>query len=323
MLAEYLASPAKQISNIMQTLKYVSGFSGWTTVIFLFIFQATQAQKTDKIEQILAHLHDPHSKQVLVAAHRGDWFWAPENSLQAFQNCMDIGVDIIELDVRLSKDNVPVVIHDLTLNRTTTGTGRVADWSLDSLKTLYLKDATGVVTEDRIPTLEEALYLTKNKIIVYLDKSVDKVDKILPVLRKTGTLRQAMFVLDFPYKKAKAQFGNLLEEVLFVPVIADNMDNLDAYIQEYLTKLQPVAFQFRMKSYDGAAYSQLKKITSSQSKAFVAATWADHTIGHDDQVSRTKPDEGWGWLIEQGFTILETNRPQQLLAYLRAKKLHD
>ncbi len=114
-----------------------------------------------------------------------------------------------------------------------------------------------------------------------------------------------------------------LDSVIFVPVIADGMQNLDTYLQDYLTNLKPRAFQFRMKNYDGAAYLQLKKITNSTSKAFVAATWADHTMGHDDQISRTQPDQGWGWLIAQGFTILEANRPQQLLAYLRAKKLHD
>ncbi len=292
-------------------------------VLGVLVFGVKIIYAQSRVDQLLAHLNNPKSNDVLVAAHRGDWFWAPENSLSAFQNCIEMGVDIIELDVRMSKDGVPVIIHDLTLDRTTTGKGNVADWTLDSLKTLYLKDATGVTTQERIPTLEEVMNFTKGKILIYLDKSVDKVEKLLPILQQTGTLRQAMFVLDFPYEKAKAQFGNLLDSVLFVPVIADGMQHLDTYIQEYLTHLKPRAFQFRMKSYDGTAYPQLKKITNSTSKAFVAATWADHTIGHDDQLSRTKPDEGWGWLIAQGFKILETNRPQQLLAYLRAKQLHD
>lgn len=276
-----------------------------------------------RVDQLVAHLNNSKSNYIMVAAHRGDWFWAPENSIRGFQNCIELGVDIIELDVRLSKDDIPVIIHDLTLDRTTTGKGNVADWTLDSLKTLYLKDATGVTTQERIPTLEEVMNLTKGKILIYLDKSVDKVEKVLPILHKTGTLKQAIFVLDFPYEKAKAQFGTYLDSILFVPVIADNMQDLDVYVMEYLTKLKPKAFQFRMKSYDGVAYPQLQKVINSTSKAFVAATWADHTIGHDDQVSRTKPDEGWGWLIAQGFTILETNRPQQLLEYLRVKKLHD
>ncbi|MDJ1470286.1 glycerophosphodiester phosphodiesterase family protein [Xanthocytophaga flava] len=262
------------------------------------------------------------ANKVQVVAHRGDWFWAPENSLAGFQNCIEMGVDIIELDVRLSKDSIPVVIHDLTLDRTTNGAGNVADYTLKALKTLYLKDATGVLTKERVPTLEEVLLLAKNRIILYLDKSADKVERILPLLQKTGTLKQTMFVSDLPYEKARKQFGNSLDSILFVPVIADQMSNLSSYVDEYLAKMQPVAFQFRMKSPGGAAYSQLRKITQSSSKAFVAATWADHSLRHDDQISRTHPDQGWRWLIEQGFTILETNRPQQLLEYLRTQKLH-
>jgi glycerophosphoryl diester phosphodiesterase len=292
-------------------------------MIFLSYFQLGTAQKTDRVDSLLTHLSNPRSKHVMVAAHRGDWFWAPENSLRGFQNCIEMGVDIIELDVRLSKDRVPVIIHDLTLERTTNGQGNVSDWPLDSLKTLYLKDATGVLTPERIPTLEEAMNLTKSKILIYLDKSADKVEQVLPILEKTGTLKQAVFVLDFPYAKAEAQFGSYLSQVIYIPAVADGMKDLDKYVSEYLYRLQPKAFQFRMKSADGAAYPLLPTVLHTSSKAFVAATWPEHTIGHDDQVSRNNPEAGWGWLIREGFTILETNRPQQLLSYLRGKKLHD
>ena len=290
-------------------------------LLFICCFQHVLAQQNpDKFRR---KIQDSNKNNVMVAAHRGDWYWAPENSLPAFQNCIEIGVDIIELDVRLSKDGVPVIIHDETLDRTTTGKGKVADWPLDSLKTLYLKDATGVITKERIPTLRETLDLTKDKIVVYLDKSVDKVEKLLPVLQETGTLQQSMFVLDFPYSKAKKQFGALLDSVLFVPVIADDMENAEKYVEEYLHNLKPVAFQFRMKSYEGTAYPLLQEIMNSSSKAFVASTWADHSIGHDDLLSRTEPNKGWGWLIEKGFTIIETNRPIQLLEYLKSERQGD
>jgi len=289
-------------------------------LLFLSLSHNLIAQ--NRVEKLLSLLNNPESQQVMVTAHRGDWFWAPENSTKAIRNCIEMGVDMIEIDVRLSRDGVPVIIHDLTLDRTTTGTGYVAAWTLDSLKTLYLKDATNVVTPEQIPTLEEVLKLTKGKILVYLDKSIDRVDKLIPVLKKTGTLNQAVFVLDFTYAKARKQFGTYLDSVVYVPVIADGMDQLEAYIDTYLAQLKPKAFQFRMGKFDGGAYDQLEKILSSGSKAFVAATWPHHTIGHDDQVSRKSPDEGWGWLIDQGFTILETNRPEHLIRFLQNRKLH-
>jgi glycerophosphoryl diester phosphodiesterase len=91
----------------------------------------------------------------LFAAHRGGSLLWPENSLLAFKNAVTLGADFIEFDVHLSKDGEVVVIHDPTLGRTTTGQGSVRAHTLADLRTLRLKDHTGVAGEERIPTLDE------------------------------------------------------------------------------------------------------------------------------------------------------------------------
>lgn len=63
------------------------------------------------------------SKEILVVSHRADWRNAPENSLQAIQNCIQMGVDMIEIDLKKTKDGHLILMHDKTLNRTTTGKG--------------------------------------------------------------------------------------------------------------------------------------------------------------------------------------------------------
>ena len=63
--------------------------------------------------------------RVLVAAHRGDWYYSPENSLAGFKLAINAGVDILETDVRLTSDSTLIIMHDYTLERTTTGSGRV------------------------------------------------------------------------------------------------------------------------------------------------------------------------------------------------------
>ncbi len=260
-------------------------------------------------------------RHVMIAAHRGDWHWAPENSIQAFQNCMDRGIDILEVDVRLTKDKVPVIIHDLTLDRTSTGQGLVANLTLSQLKELRLRSALEVVTDERIPTLEEVAELARNRAILYLDKSGDKIKEILPVLQRTQTLNQTMFVLSATVVEAQNTFGPYLDSVLFVPVVSDDIVNLEAYVDDHLRAGIASAFQFRIASYEDECYRLLPKVTASGRRAFVAATWPHHTIGHDDQLSRTNPDDGWGWLIDQGFSILETNHPYELLSYLHGRGL--
>jgi glycerophosphoryl diester phosphodiesterase len=96
-----------------------------------------------------------------VAAHRGGALLWPENSLLAFRSAVGLGVDYVELDVHLSRDGEVVVIHDPTLDRTTTGTGPVAAKTLAELRTLWLKDRTGAVTEERVPTLDEVMAIAR------------------------------------------------------------------------------------------------------------------------------------------------------------------
>ena len=91
----------------------------------------------------------------LLAAHRGGSLLWPENSLLAFRNAVALGTDFIEFDVHLSKDGEVVVIHDPTLDRTTTGSGPVKDRTVAELKALRLKDRTGAVTQETVPTLDE------------------------------------------------------------------------------------------------------------------------------------------------------------------------
>lgn len=91
----------------------------------------------------------------LLAAHRGGSLLWPENSLLAFRNALALGADFIEFDVHLSLDGEVVVIHDATLDRTTTGSGPVRDRTAAELRALRLKDRSGAVTPETVPTLDE------------------------------------------------------------------------------------------------------------------------------------------------------------------------
>jgi glycerophosphoryl diester phosphodiesterase len=92
-----------------------------------------------------------------VVAHRGIHHRYPENAIEAFREAWDGGIAWCECDVHASADGVPVVIHDATLERTTTGVGRVTDLTWGRLRELRLRDGAGHATECRLPSLEAAL----------------------------------------------------------------------------------------------------------------------------------------------------------------------
>lgn len=112
-----------------------------------------------KVKEII----DPTEK-VYTIAHRGASGYAPENTIPAFELAIDMKTDYIELDVQLTKDQVPVIIHDKTINRTTNGKGYVKDFTLEELSKLdagswfneqYPMFARDKYVDLRIPTLEE------------------------------------------------------------------------------------------------------------------------------------------------------------------------
>jgi glycerophosphoryl diester phosphodiesterase len=103
----------------------------------------------------------PAVERPLVAAHRGGAAIWPENSLTAFRGAIALGVDALEFDVHLTADGEPVVIHDATLDRTTTGHGPVRSLTLARLQSVRLLDRTGAPSAESVPTLAQVLDLAR------------------------------------------------------------------------------------------------------------------------------------------------------------------
>lgn len=117
-------------------------------------------------------------KSFLVIAHRGASFAAPENTFTAFEKAVAMKADMIELDVQLSADGIPVVFHDEWLDEHTDGTGRIMDLELEAIKKLdagswFSSEFSG----ERIPTLEEVLKWAKNQILLNIEIKSESVRK--------------------------------------------------------------------------------------------------------------------------------------------------
>lgn len=280
-----------------------------------------QNSRADSIRQMLLN---PSSQQVLVVAHRGDWRNSPENSLAAIENAIKMGVDIVELDVAKTKDGQLVLMHDNKIDRTTTGKGNVSDWTLDSLKTLKLRNGCSIRTKHSIPTLEEALLLAKGKIMVNLDKSYDIFDEVYAVLEKTGTTDQVIMKGRQPVEQVKREFGKYLEKVLFMPIV--DLDQKDAVqqIENYQKGLHPVAFELLYVSDTNTIPQKVTALLKGKSQIWYNTLWDTMAGAHDDDMSLEDPDKGYGYLIDTLDTrILQTDRPAYLIDYLRKRNLHD
>ncbi|WP_295128779.1 glycerophosphodiester phosphodiesterase family protein [uncultured Chitinophaga sp.] len=177
-------------------------------ILFALCLLSSSAFAQNRFTTIGKALMNPQSNTILIAAHRGAHLEAPENSMASFRHAIEMGIDIIELDVRCTKDGQLVVIHDKSVNRTTNGKGDVADLTFAQIRELKLKH-NGKLTSETVPTLEEALLFAKGKIMVDLDiKTETCVDKIMEAVRKTGTIENTLFFLyDFHYAQPVRKEG--------------------------------------------------------------------------------------------------------------------
>ena len=269
-------------------------------------------------------LHGGNSNYVFVVSHRGDWRNAPENSLQAIERCIHMGVDIVELDVRISKDSVLVLMHDQTIDRTTTGKGKVSDYTLAELKEFRLKDGLGAkLHRQQIPTLEEALLLCKGKILINVDKSENYMDKVRRLLKETGCESQVIYKGGKNYSEVEKQYGKLLEQIIYMPIISDKKNDFETYIGDFIRLYKPVAFEVLLSSEDSPMIQQIDKMRKNGCRVWINSLWPEMNAGHDDESAVLDPEKAWGWLIEKGATIIQTDRPKELLNYLEGKKLHN
>lgn len=257
--------------------------------------------------------------KVSVISHRGDWRNTPENSIRAIQNCIDLGVNMVEIDIKKTKDNELILLHDKTLDRTTTGKGLPQDYTLAEIKQMRLRNGAGVATSHQIPTLEEAMIVANGKIWVNIDKGYDYFDLVEKVLEKTGTTQQVLIKAGLPYQKVVAENKAVLDKLFFMPII--DMANPDAMtmVEEYIKNMQPKAFEVCFTQIDQALQNVLDRIQKSGSKVWINTLWPSLCAGLNDDraVEENQQDSIWGKVIEMGASFIQTDRPKELVNYLR------
>lgn len=244
---------------------------------------------------------------VLIVGHRGARELWPENSLQGFRRTLALGIDAVEFDVHLSRDGVPVVIHDPTLERTTEAGGAVHDRTAAELAAIRLRDAGG----DVVPALDEVLDVLQ-------DSTVE-----LHVEIKTDTAGRAYTglpgkVLDVVHRRQLAAHTVL---TCFVPEVLEEIRRLDAR-QRLLGSLDRRAAELmggieralaRFAAIDGCLVAIEKSLLTATLALCVERVGSDR-LGV--WVPNT-PDDIAFWL-RQPIRQLTTDRPDIALAQRRA-----
>ncbi len=278
----------------------------------------------DRVSVIRQKLLNRDESSVIVASHRGDWRNFPENSLEAIDNAIKMGVDIVEIDLQRTKDGVLILMHDPKIDRTTTGKGTISELTYDSIAKTRLKNGCNIRTIHKVPTLEEALVHAKGKIMLNLDKADRYFEQVYALMQKTGTTKQIIMKGTKPAEDVKRLYGSYLDDVIYMPIVNLDKTNAQEQINKFMKDMSPVAFELLFVKDSNPLPTKLPKLMKGKALRWYNTLWDTMAGGHDDDMSLQDPNKGYGYLIDTlGARIIQTDRPQYLLDYLRSRNLHD
>jgi|GEM_PF-112117 len=256
------------------------------------------------LQQTLDHLAKPLGKKVLVTSHRGLHHQVPENSLAAIEEAIRAGVDIVEIDVKVSKDGIPFLMHDQKIDRTTTGTGDAEQFLIKDLRSLRLKQEDQV-TSYQIPTLEEALLLAKGRIVLDLDLKTDRMAPVLSLIEKTETTQQVIF-FDSDTNTLRTTRKQIPTAKL-MPRAHNFTEAKKAF------DLNPTIVHIDEQCYTPQVVNLIK------TKG--ARIWINALGDLDKHLFQGGEQEQLDKLLQKGANILQTDQPELLIHYLSTKGL--
>lgn len=253
------------------------------------------------VEDLYRFLTYSEHRVPLVSAHRGgpDVNY-PENALETFQRVASKMPAIIECDIALTQDSALVLMHDETLDRTTTGKGRVNRHTLAALKELRLLDVTGTATNYRIPTLEEALQWGIGKVIFTLDvKRNVPYQLVVDAVRKT---KAEAYTIIITYSADQAAIVHNLAPELMISAPIKRVEDLIRLNDRDIPDTRLVAFVGTSQ-----ADQELTDLLHQHGILCILGT-----MGNLDRQAQQNGEHLYAEYIEHGADILSTDRPLEV-----------
>jgi glycerophosphoryl diester phosphodiesterase len=238
--------------------------------------------------------------RIAVIAHRGGAAIRPENTLAAFEHAIELGVDYVEIDVRMTVDRQFVILHDRTVDRTTTGTGAVKDLEFDAVRVLDAGARAGAEYAGAlVPTLDQVLECCRDRVHIYLDHKDGPVEQVLEAVRRYGMERRTVV---YSGVHGLREWKRLAPEIPVMPSLPDAYRRPGG-IAEF-EKLLPA------EVLDGHVSEWTRELVDEA-----------HALGikvYVDIMGLLDNAEGYAAAIEMGVDGLQTDYPDRLLAFLSA-----
>ena len=287
-------------------MKYILVF--FWIVLFLSCKEVKRAEP--KIEEIVANptvtwISEKARSGILVCAHRSYHKNYPENSIQSIRDAINAGIDFVELDVRTTRDSMLVLMHDETIDRTTTGSGKVSEFTYTELQAFFLK-AGDAVSSYKIPLVRQALTEAKGKVVPNLDLKAVKYQQLYELLKACDMQDE---VISFIGDREKVFEMIAIDSLYATLPLSETKEEMIMYAANTSSRLQ----HFTERSY---TRQNMKWANDNGQLVFVNTLW------DEDVAFAYGNTAGMDSIISLHPAIIQTDHPKLLIDHLRNKGLH-
>lgn len=258
---------------------------------------------SSSIEQIRAKIS---THNILVCAHRSFHKNAPENSLESIQLAIENAIDMVEIDVRTTRDSMLVLMHDDSIDRVTTGTGTINEYTYEDLQGFSLKIGDSI-TQQKIPLLSDALKMAKGKILLNLDLKAVNYEQLYNELVSSGMQHE---VISFIGKKKKVMEMIDIDSMYATLPLSKTVEDIIFYGTNTISPLQ----HFTEESFTTENLRLAKELNQL---VFINTLWDEDKDFIEGKTSSMDS------VIALSPSIIQTDHPKLLIDYLRLKKLHN
>lgn len=300
-------------------------------LLILALAALQPATAVDRAATIARRIADPQGLPVVIA-HRGCHNPAPhhrlgstpENSVAALDQCVKLGVDVMELDVRRTRDGYLVIMHDATVDRTTDGRGRVGDLTLAAVKALRLRENEGgpaaALTMAQVPTLDEMLTRARGRIVLNLDIKDAIYPQVIAATVRAGAadrviVKNAAGIGDVPLAALPPY-----DRVPFMPILSAvddaGTDLVAVMAKQDAGSRRAIGYELPRMGLTNLA-SVAAEARRQKRRLWCNSLWEGFVRGIGGDIDALRdPDGVWGRMIAGGISMIQTDEPEMLVRYL-------
>lgn len=259
--------------------------------------------------------------KVLIAAHRGKFgAHIPENTLESCEFALSLGADILEVDICRTKDGALVLLHGPKVDRVTTGHGFVSELTFEEVKQLKFMSAIGQVTNKSINTLDELLENFYGRCLINLDRCWNHFDDVFDAVIRHGMTNQIVFKSPKPMEESLKWLESRDFQPHYIPIVKDYCELIKWSTNAYKASIPAIELVFDSEDSLLITTETIKMFHDQNIRVWLNALTLKEVLaaGHDDTISVLgNPGDGWGWLVERGADIIQTDWVMEMGQYLK------